>query len=113
MPEPISYDLFAKRGVEGFSNTYPTDSPSRMGDNLDSNYSLLRNYTEDKVADDTRVSDPNGYGYVASLPEARSQDVLDIQQQENALFALGAVAGVSLIVVGILITSSSQPSTST
>lgn len=102
------YDLFAKRGVENFSSTITTETPTAMTSVLASDKSLLQNYTDDKVADDKKVSNPYGYGYVASLPEARNQDALDIQQQEGTLFAVGAVAGVSLIVFGILITSASQ-----
>lgn len=110
MPEPISYDLFAKRGVEGFSNTYATENPSTMTSVLNPEKMLLKNYSDDKVSADNKVSNPYGYGYIASLSEARNIDALDIQQQESALFALGAVAGVSLIVFGILITSASNTS---
>lgn len=112
MSEPISYNLFAKRGVENFSSSYPTDTPAAMTSQLSTSNILLKNYTEDKVAEDRKVLNPHAPGYMtASLPEARNIDALDIQQQESALFALGAVAGVSLIVFGILITSASNQST--
>ena len=65
--------------------------------------SLLQSSLSDK-----EVSDPNGYGYIASLPEMRNQDAIDIQAQQNNLFALGAITGVSVIVFGILITSYSN-----
>jgi hypothetical protein len=53
----------------------------------------------------TKVKNPYGYGYVASLHEVRNQDAQEIQNQESTLFSLGAVAGVSLIVFGLLISS--------
>lgn len=54
------------------------------------------------------VANPYGYGYVSSLNETRSQDAIDILTNERMLLALGAITGVSLIVFGILITSSTQ-----
>ena len=61
-----------------------------------------------KITNDTEVKNPYGYGYVASLNEARNHDAQEIQNQESTIFALGAVAGVSLIVFGLLISSSSS-----
>ena len=111
MPEPMSYNLFAKRGVENFTEITPTETPTTMTSTLSPTGPLLKNYNDDKVASDNKVSNPYAQGYMtSSLPEARNQDALDIQQQESALFALGAVAGVSLIVFGILITSAAQSS---
>ena len=56
------------------------------------------------------VVDPYGYGYVPSLEETRNQDALNIYQQENSIFVMGAIAGVSMIVLGIMMaTGSSSP----
>jgi hypothetical protein len=55
-----------------------------------------------------KVNNPYGYGYTPSLLESRNQDAKEILEQETTLFALGAVTGVSLIVVGILLTSSAD-----
>jgi len=57
---------------------------------------------------DITVDNPNGYGYIASLPEMRHNDAIDIQSQQSNIFALGAITGVSLIVFGILVTSYSN-----
>jgi hypothetical protein len=62
---------------------------------------------------DNKVSNPHGYGYVPSLIEMRNQDATDILAQESTNFALGAVAGVSLIVLGIIMTSVSNNMPST
>ena len=62
---------------------------------------------KDEDADySTEVKNPYGYGYIASLNEMRNNDAKEIQHQESNIFALGAVAGVSLIVFGLLISSS-------
>jgi hypothetical protein len=65
-----------------------------------------KNAKPDKT--DTIVSNPNGYGYIASLNEVKNQDALDIQTQQSNLFTLGAITGVSMIVFGILVTSYSN-----
>ena len=62
---------------------------------------------------DNKVANPHGYGYVPSLIEMRNQDATDILAQESTNFALGAVAGVSLIVLGIIMTSVSNNMPST
>ena len=54
------------------------------------------------------VQNPYGHGYIPSLTETRIQDANDVLSQENMLFSIGAVAGVSLIVLGILITSNNN-----
>jgi len=53
------------------------------------------------------VVNPYGYGYVPSLEETRNTDALDLYQQENATFVIGAITGVSLIVLGILLAANS------
>jgi hypothetical protein len=54
----------------------------------------------------SNVVDPRGYGYMTpSLDEVRSKDSTDLVQQESATFVMGAVAGVSVIVLGILLAS--------
>ena len=56
----------------------------------------------------TNVPNPYGHGYISSLNEVRNNDAKEIQEQETTIFALAAVTGVSFIVLGILITSSSD-----
>ncbi len=95
-----SYDL-----INHSNNTYKKEAftmsvpvPTSMSGNLVSNIDF----------EDTHVKNPYGYGYIQSFNEARLQDAQSILNQENSIFAMGAIAGVSLIVLGILITSS-QP----
>lgn len=54
---------------------------------------------------DTSIQNPYGYGYIQPFNEAKLQDAQNILNQESSIFAIGAVTGVSLIVLGILITS--------
>lgn len=61
-----------------------------------------------KIDTSSEVNNPYGYGYVAPLSERRNQDAQDILSQENMLFSVGAVTGISLIVLGILITSANN-----
>jgi|LauGreDrversion4_2_1035121.scaffolds.fasta_scaffold147174_3 hypothetical protein len=63
---------------------------------------------KDKYDYSDKVNNPYGYGYTPSLIERRNQDSKDIQEQQTTMFALGAVTGVSLIVIGILLTSSAD-----
>jgi hypothetical protein len=58
----------------------------------------------------TKVNVPHGYGYNAPLTEVRNNDAIEIQNQQSIVFSLGAVAGVSLIVFGLLMSSSSDGS---
>jgi hypothetical protein len=69
--------------------------PTSMSDKLVTNADLK----------DASIKNPYGYGYIPSFNEARNQDAQNILNQESSIFAIGAVAGVSLIVLGILITS--------
>ena len=54
------------------------------------------------------VENPHGYGYIPSLGEVRVQNSLDIVNQESMLFSIGAITGVSMIVLGIMITSNNN-----
>ena len=56
----------------------------------------------------TKVKDPYGYGYIPTLKETRVQNSIDIVNQESMIFSIGAVTGVSLIVLGIMITSNTN-----
>ena len=74
---------------------------------------IWKEMVNDKKYDfSSNVVDPNGYGYVASLDEVRNKDAVDLYQQEHATFAIGAIAGVSLIVLGILLAASSNGNSS-
>jgi hypothetical protein len=73
---------------------------------------LKRNWNEmtrdpKKYDMSNNVVNPYGYGYVPSLEETRNADALDLYQQENATFVIGAITGVSLIVLGILLAANS------
>jgi hypothetical protein len=68
---------------------------NNMKTNKDSDYS-------------SSVLNPFGIGYAPPLSEARNLDAKEIQMQENTMFALGAITGVSLIVAGLLLASSSD-----
>lgn len=120
----------AKTGVEGFVENmgWASDAPSGLTMSTDiSAKNLWKNYTEMQTLPQdpnnnpsdprnplnpygydlsSNVVDPNGYGYVTPyLDEVRSKDSRDLLQQENATFVMGAVAGVSVIVLGILLAS--------
>lgn len=69
--------------------------PTSMSGNLVTNVDLK----------DASVQNPYGYGYIPSFNEAQLQDAQNILNQESSIFSIGAVAGVSLIVLSILITS--------
>ena len=58
----------------------------------------------------SKVSNPNSLGYTTALREVRNDDAKEIIEQQTTIFSLAAVAGVSLIVVGLLITSASNAS---
>ena len=102
----------ALNNTEAFTNFNP-DAPSGMNMTTDiSGNSLVKERNRmlnDPNADfSTRVSDPYGYGYTPSLNEMRNQDAKEILMQESTMFTLGAIAGVSLIVAGLLFASSSD-----
>lgn len=91
-----------------FTNDNPSLSAtgdSITGSNLKNNWDEM---TGDKKYDmSNNVVNPYGYGYVPSLDETRNTDALDLYQQENATFVIGAITGVSLIVLGILLAANS------
>jgi len=99
--------------TEGFLN-FSSDPPADMDmttrniavNNLVTNH---KDMLDDPNADfSTRVSNPYGYGYASSLNEMRNQDAKEILMQESTMFTLGAIAGVSIIVAGLLFASSSD-----
>jgi len=98
--------------TEQFTTDFTQDPPSYM--DMTTTNILKKNLVIDRKsmlkdpnADySAKVSDPYGYGYSSSLSEARNADAKEIQMQESATFALGAIAGVSLIVAGLLFASS-------
>ena len=91
---------------------FTNDKPQGLNEYTDiTNLNLKKNWNEmtgDKKYDmSNNVVNPYGYGYVPSLEETRNADALDLYQQENATFVIGAITGVSLIVLGILLTANS------
>lgn len=90
---------------------------TKIDDRLPSNDVLIttqNNLQNDKDSSiySSKVANPNGYGYVPSLPETRSKDEIDILNQEMSIMAIGSVAGVSLIIFGMIIMYPSTPATS-
>jgi hypothetical protein len=74
----------------------------------------LNNMMQDQNMDiksnptDKTVIDPYGYGYIPTMNETRLKDSNDIQIQEQNVFVVGAITGVALIVLGLLLSSSSD-----
>jgi hypothetical protein len=100
------------RGMAVGKESYTSLPPNlKMTDDL-SDLELIKlkkTMQSDKKYDySDKINNPHGYGYTPSLLESRNQDAKEILEQETTLFALGAVTGVSLIVVGILLTSSAD-----
>ena len=88
-----------------FSNN---DAPNNMNADI-SNKNLPNAWKEmkqdPKYDFSGKVTNPYGYGYMPSLDEARNRDSVEMYQQEHATFVMGAITGVSLIVLGILMAS--------
>ena len=122
------YDLTPNKKLDG-SRTDATTTMSKEGQlaaaKANTNISILQKNKEGMTSmsdpiptsvsntvdfNDTAVQNPYGYGYIPSLNEAQLQDAQNILNQENSIFAIGAVAGVSLIVLGIIITSTQNTS---
>jgi len=114
------YDLNASSHLigatlEGFQENldFTNDPPSGLTmldpnikyTNLQKNWEAI-NRPNQKL--ETSVSNPFGYGYIPSLTETRNDDAKEILAQETTNFALGAIAGVSLIVIGIIMASVSN-----
>lgn len=95
------------------SLNFTNDAPSDLTEmsSIITTLNLKQNWDEmtgDKKYDmSNNVVNPYGYGYVPSLEDTRNTDSLDLYQQENATFVIGAITGVSLIVLGILLASNS------
>lgn len=104
----------SKKDKESFveSLNFNHDAPANMDmDTNISNKHLITNTNALKknpsMDYSDKVSNPYGYGYTPTLNETRNSDSLEIFSQESTMFALGAVAGVSLIVLGLIISSTS------
>jgi hypothetical protein len=131
------YDLFATSKLDGMLLSAADNNKSHFGPALTQNpiTETLINFTQDVPVDfkmtdqidyknlknakdvmqndanmdySNKVSNPHGYGYIPSLNEVRNNDAIEIRNQESVIFSLGAIAGVSLIVLGVLVTSSSS-----
>lgn len=102
-----------KSTKEGFSSTNDviSDKDKKInmtntnlaGKNLTKNWNEM--HDDDKYDFTSKVEDPRGYGYVASLEEVRNQDTQSLLTQENQTFIAAAVAGISAIVLGIMLTA--------
>ena len=112
------YNLYENKGlvgvpVEPFTGDFTNDNAiGSMSENIETTDNLreTRNGMISDVNADfsNKVNAPNVHGYIAPLPEVKNQDALQIIQQEQSILSIGAIAGVSLIVFGILISSSSE-----
>jgi hypothetical protein len=114
------YDLNAGYKLNG----YPTDATTTMSqEGFSAMFESYKNSTHEPMTstivsmDDsvpklkyksTKVKDPYGYGYNPTLKETRVQNSIDIVNQERMMFSIGAVTGVSLIVLGIMLTSNNN-----
>lgn len=113
-------EIKSSKNPEPFTPKFNPDAPQAMDmtntNIVNTNLAIdQRHMLKDLNADySIPVSDPYGYGYISTLNDTRNKDAKDIQAQENTIFALGAIAGISLIVVGLLVASSSDitPTTS-
>jgi hypothetical protein len=102
-----------KSTKEGFSSTNDVisdkDKKINMTNTNLADTNLTKNWNEmhdaDKYDFTSKVEDPHGYGYVASLEEVRNQDTQSLLTQENQTFIAAAVAGISAIVLGIMLTA--------
>lgn len=112
------YNLYENKGLAGvpvepftgdFTNDRTLSSMSAAISSTDNLYETRTGMIDDANADfSSKVNDPNGHGYIAPLPEVKKNDALQILQQEQSILSIGAIAGVSLIVFGILISSSTK-----
>ena len=75
---------------------------TRMDDSVPSEDSLLK--IKSNLSDySTEIKTPNQYGYVATLTETRNNDDIDIINNEMSIMALGSIAGVALITLGMIV----------
>ena len=75
---------------------------ARMDDSVPSEDSLLK--IKSNLSDySTEIKTPNQYGYVATLTETRNNDEIDIINNEMSIMALGSIAGVALITLGMIV----------
>ena len=104
-----STDAMTTMSQEGFAAMVENYQPNitRMEDTVTSSSPLSREKLSPENAS-SDVANPHGYGYIPSLGEARVQNSLDIVNQESMLFSIGAITGVSMIVLGIMITSNNN-----
>jgi hypothetical protein len=85
------------------SSNMDMDTTNILNSDLKSRYDRMQENVYEK-----RINYPSGYGYVGSLPEVRNDNSMEIIKQQQTILAISAVAGVSLIVFGILISSSNN-----
>jgi len=78
---------------------------ARMDDSLPSEDSLLKIKSNLSASPDysTEIKTPNQYGYVATLTETRNNDEIDIINNEMSIMALGSIAGIALITLGMIV----------
>ena len=112
------YNLYENKGLAGmpvepfigdFRNVEAISTMSQSIEITDNLRKARNGMIADANADfSNKVNAPNVHGYIAPLPEVKNQDALKIIQQEQSILSIGAIAGVSLIVFGILISSSTE-----
>ena len=96
----------AGTNLETFA-TIKDDTPAAMSISTDIKSTNLKKSHEELIEDDyeKRINYPSGYGYIASLPEVRNENSMEIVRQQQSILAISAITGVSLIVLGILISA--------
>lgn len=117
-PSNYSYsDFISKNKLGG----HPTDATTTMSqEGFAAMFESFNNPVVESISDmsgtvttppgfaSSNVENPHGYGYIPSLGEVRVQNSLDIVNQESILFSIGAITGVSMIVLGIMVTSNNN-----
>ena len=107
------YYNFGKTNLQLEPFELSNDAPINMTMNTD-----IRNMNVEKARDELienplanykgEIRPPNSYGYIGSIPEVRNKDAMEIINQQQSILAISAVAGISLIVFGILVSASNN-----
>jgi hypothetical protein len=98
MTQPFSFDL---RDTLSFSviEGYSISTDSSMSDVADQ---LKAQWEYYDFSGNVKIP-PGHPNYIPTLAESKLQDTMDLLSQENSIYALSLVAGVSLIVLSYMI----------
>ena len=93
-----------KAGLEGMTNDLSNNYSIATGATNSSMNPTVSSQVYDMDAKGTLMNYPVGHPkYQPSFQDTRIQDALALQQQENTLFMIGSVAGVSLVLLSFMI----------